>query len=241
MARPPKETVDYFTHDADASDSRTLTILENHYGAEGYATWFKLLERISKTRNHVIVCRNGEDTEFLAAKLKMQPERLEMILEKMAELGAIDTQLWKYKVIWCQNLVDRLKMVYDNRKQLLPRKPSISTDGNLINTTDNPLTIPEIRQTKLKETKLKETKEKRQFLERKQKEFSEYVEKLRSQYNDLDYDKELKKFNLYWSEGGRKLQRPKLALTNWMDKAMEFKNNKLPPTPKGKYSHMVQK
>lgn len=149
MARPIKETVDYFTHDADASESRTVSILENHFGAEGYATWFKLLERISRTRKHIIICRNGEDTEFLAAKLKLQPERLLLILNKMAELNAIDPELWaKNKIIWCQNLVDRLKPVYDNRKQVIPHKPDITTTNNTISTVETALTIPETPQSK---------------------------------------------------------------------------------------------
>ncbi len=39
MPRPQKNTVDYFSHDADASDGRTLSILENNFGAEGYMAW----------------------------------------------------------------------------------------------------------------------------------------------------------------------------------------------------------
>ena len=42
-------------------------------------------------------------------------------------------------------------------------------------------------------------------------------------YQDIDFDNELEKFELYWTEGGRKLKRPKLALKNWMDKAREYK------------------
>jgi len=53
--------------------------------------------------------------------------------------------------------------------------------------------------------------------------FNDYVEELRPQYTDLDFDNELKKFHLYWSEGSRKLKRPKFALKNWMDKARTFK------------------
>jgi len=53
-----------------------------------------------------------------------------------------------------------------------------------------------------------------------------YTEELRPQYPDIDFDNELEKFHLYWSEGGRTLKRPKLALKNWMDKAREFKGEK---------------
>lgn len=53
----------------------------------------------------------------------------------------------------------------------------------------------------------------------------QYLEELRSKYPDLDLDAELVKFNLYWSEGNRKLKRPKLAFLNWMNKAKEIKQN----------------
>lgn len=55
------------------------------------------------------------------------------------------------------------------------------------------------------------------------KSLEEYKEELRSRYPDLDFDLELEKFEQYWSEGGRKLKRPKLALLNWMEKAREIK------------------
>jgi len=52
----------------------------------------------------------------------------------------------------------------------------------------------------------------------------DYINKeLRVDYPDIDIDNELKKFKLYWSEGSRKLQRPKTAFRNWMDKTREFK------------------
>lgn len=61
-------------------------------------------------------------------------------------------------------------------------------------------------------------------------EFEEYIEELRPQFADIKFDSELKKFHLYWSEGNRKLKRPKLALLNWMEKAREIKADKNPPS-----------
>lgn len=84
----------------------------------------------------------------------------------------------------------------------------------------------------------------------KKLEFEQYIEELRPQFTDINFDNELKKFYLYWSEGGRKLQRPKLALKNWMDKARDFKKDKetkgrhnTDPDKyvKGKYGHMVKR
>lgn len=42
MARPKKQTVDYFPH--FVKGGRTIFILENKFGNDGYAFWFKLLE-----------------------------------------------------------------------------------------------------------------------------------------------------------------------------------------------------
>lgn len=124
MARPQKHTVDYLPHNADTSNSHTITILENNFSTEGYSTGFKLLERISMTENHIISCRNNEDTEFLAAKLKLAPRRMMAILNKMAELNFIDFDLWQSRIIWCQDLINRLEPVYDNRKQQKPTMPN---------------------------------------------------------------------------------------------------------------------
>jgi hypothetical protein len=53
--------------------------------------------------------------------------------------------------------------------------------------------------------------------------FDQYKEELRPQYPDLDIDHELIGFNLWWSEGDRKLKRPKSAFLNWLNKAREIK------------------
>jgi len=54
--------------------------------------------------------------------------------------------------------------------------------------------------------------------------FEEYAEELRDRFPYLDFDLELEKFQLYWSEGSRKLKRPKSALLNWMKKAERWES-----------------
>ena len=55
---------------------------------------------------------------------------------------------------------------------------------------------------------------------------SAYLEEMRGQYLDINFDNELEKFHLYWSEGNRELKNPKLALRHWMDKARERNKEK---------------
>ena len=47
MARPAKLTVDYFPH--IINQGKTIFIIENNYGNDGYAFWFKLLELLGAT------------------------------------------------------------------------------------------------------------------------------------------------------------------------------------------------
>ena len=52
MSGKPKEVVNYFPHMCNASDGRTLYILEHKYGISGYGFWFKLLEILGSTAGH---------------------------------------------------------------------------------------------------------------------------------------------------------------------------------------------
>ena len=159
MARPLKQTVDYFAHDSDATEGRTLSILFNNFGHEGISCWWQLLERISRTNNHVISLRNGEDIEYLSAKLHFQPARLKEILAKLAELGAIDHELFDGGLIWSQNFVERLEQVYKTRKQEIPPKPVLSVKETKLSTKETKLLTPETPHTILKDTTLNNTKQ----------------------------------------------------------------------------------
>ncbi len=52
--------------------------------------------------------------------------------------------------------------------------------------------------------------------------FEEYKESLRERFAIIDFDGEIEKFNLYWQDGKRKLKNPKLALLNWMQRAVKY-------------------
>jgi len=109
---------------------------------------------------------------------------------------------------------------------VIPENPARATQE--LRKSNDRQTLGEVKvKVKVKDKVKEEEREKATSPEITKSKFDEYVEELRPQYTDLDYDKELKKFHLYWSEGSRKLKRPKSALTNWMDKAREFKQEKV--------------
>ena len=151
MARPKKETVDYFPHDANASDGVTLTIIQSKFGNDGYAFWFRLLEILASTKGHVFNCRNTVRWQFLQAKTHLQEDTVCSLLDLLSDLDAIDSALWKEKkLIWCDNLVNNVADVYRNRRMDVPEKP-ISTDDN---TTADVVSNTKSTQTKLNKTKL---------------------------------------------------------------------------------------
>lgn len=123
MGRPRKQTVDYFPH-FTSSDSKTKFILEQNWGNDGYAFWFKLLELLGRSDGHYYDCSKAADSKYLAALTRIDENTVKEILDTLADLGNIDRDLWEErKVIWCQNFVDNLQDVYSKRTAVIPKKP----------------------------------------------------------------------------------------------------------------------
>ena len=124
MARPKRQTVDYFLH--YCKGGKTLYILEGKYGNDGYAFWFKLLELLGESEGHFYSCVNTTDWEFLLAKTRVQEDVANGIIDILIDLGKIDADLWRVgRILWVENLVKYLAEVYKRRRADLPRKPSL--------------------------------------------------------------------------------------------------------------------
>jgi hypothetical protein len=165
MARPKKQIVDYFPHDTDASDSRVLTVLQNKYGNDGYAFWFKVKELLGRTPGHFYNFNNPDDWEFLLAKTHISvTETAKSILGTLAVLEAIDPKLYQLGIIWSQELVDSVADVYKKRKEKKPERPNsvgetpISATETLVSGGGNPLSSPHTPLSLSNQTKVKESK-----------------------------------------------------------------------------------
>lgn len=131
MARPKKKGVDYFPH--DCVSGKTIFILEQKFGNDGYSFWFKLLEFLGTKEGHFLDCSDAEDMEFLQAKTKLSEEFIFKILDLLSNLKAIDSELWQKRVVWSQRFVDGVSVVYTNRRVETPRRPDfyiVSTGHN---------------------------------------------------------------------------------------------------------------
>ena len=152
MGRPKKQTVDYFPH--VCNHGKTIFILEQKYGNDGYAFWFKLLEMLGSSEGHYLQLENGEDWEFLQAKTRLDSTTCEEMLDLLATLNAIDKDLWgKQKIVWSDNFVKNIEDVYKNRRVETPKKPSFykqKPHQKEVSTNEKP-------QTKLKETRVNNT------------------------------------------------------------------------------------
>lgn len=113
MARPQKTTVDYFPHFTETG--KTLFIIEQKYGNDGYAVWFKLLQLLGKSDNLVYDTRNSFDWEFLSAKTRVNESLLRDILNTLAKLEAINPELWEIGLIWSCNFAENVGDAFKRR------------------------------------------------------------------------------------------------------------------------------
>ena len=159
MGRKDKFTVDYFPH--NCNHGKTIFILETRFGNNGYAVWFKTLELLGSSNNHFIDCRNTTDWEFMSAKMQVEPDRLQQIYNLLANLKAIDQDLWEHKIIWSQKFIDNLEDVYSRRTSICMNKDSLCKHLSIKckrKSANRRIDVSRNTQTKLNNTKLNNTK-----------------------------------------------------------------------------------
>jgi hypothetical protein len=120
MGRHTKATVDYFPH--YVHHGKTLYILEQRWGINGYAGFYKLLEILADEPGHFYDARKTDKFEFLIAKIGISgPE----ILQKLSDLEIIDSELWSHHIIWMESFVESVKDAYSKRSTPLPTRPPL--------------------------------------------------------------------------------------------------------------------
>lgn len=131
MARPRKNTVEYFPH--ICKSGKTISILEKKFGNDGYACWFKILEFLGDSEGHFFDCSDEYNWEYLKAKtLISEGERLIEIIDLLATVKAIDKDLWSQdKVLWSDNFLLGLAPVYQKRTTEMPPKPGLRNGKQL--------------------------------------------------------------------------------------------------------------
>lgn len=133
MSRPRKANVDYFPHSTE--HGKTMFVLENRWGNDGYAAWFKILEMLGRAENHFIDTRDAETWEYLVANLRITPNTTCEILNTLSNLRAIDSELWEsFQVIFSTNFVDGVTPAYRFRKdKIITRDIVLNSVSHVLN------------------------------------------------------------------------------------------------------------
>ena len=115
MAREQRKDVDYFPH--ECTHGRKMHIVEERYGNDGYATWFKLLEQLGKANNHYIDVSDEMTQMFLSSIFKINIDLMMRIFSDLSKLNAIDKTLFEeYNIIYSHKFCDSIIDAYRNRK-----------------------------------------------------------------------------------------------------------------------------
>jgi len=114
MARPERNTVDYFPYIVDEGEK--MFYIEETYGNDGFSTFIKILTFLAKTDYHYLDLSKPTTQMFLSAKCKVSRETLNSIITDLVELGKFNKSLWiENKIIWCQDFIDSIQDAYKKR------------------------------------------------------------------------------------------------------------------------------
>ncbi len=163
MARPEKNTVDYFPF--ICAEGKKMYYLEEAYGNDGFATFVKILRELANTEYHYLDLSKNTTKMFLSAKCKVTKETLECIINDLVELGKFDKSFWdEFEVIWCQDFVDSIQDAYKKRSNKCLNKKGLR---ELLNGLRNPKPSfsisegsvkPQRKEKKIKEEKKRESR-----------------------------------------------------------------------------------
>lgn len=157
IGRPRKTNLDYFPH--ETKHGQTIFILQSHYGNDGYAFWFKLLELVSDSENLVYDAENPTKWEYLLAYTGVDENTALDIMAVLENLGKIDKELWDKKLIWIPTLVKRVEKVFNKRKINIPQKPQLpDSEVSESDISDSESSINSISEAETTQSKVKQSK-----------------------------------------------------------------------------------
>ena len=90
MARPKLKTVVYFPHNCHWS--KELEIFINKHGNEGYAFYFRLLELLGITLDHIYDCNKSIHYQYLVSKTGIDEKNFEVYIKYLVSIGVIDEE-----------------------------------------------------------------------------------------------------------------------------------------------------
>lgn len=144
--RSHKTKVDYYPH--YARHGSKMAYLERKYGNDGYAVWFKIMDKLALSDNHHFSLLDEVDMMMFADRCLVDEDRLVSIIEFLVKTGWLHEKLWIERRILCSaEFIENIQDAYLRRK------------NDCINVQALELMYDINTQTILKKTKEEETKE----------------------------------------------------------------------------------
>lgn len=127
MARPLKNSADYYPHDTDMRNDAKIKVIRKTHGATGYAVWAMLLEVLTDSDNFRIQV-DEITVDLLAADFDLPTETLQEILNSFRRLKLIQ---YTDKVIFAPALFPRMEplMAKRDRKRAWAERNKPIQDG----------------------------------------------------------------------------------------------------------------
>jgi hypothetical protein len=125
MPRPQKNSADYFSHDADASDNTKIMIMEARYGTDSYAFFFKLLELLTKSDNFEIDEPDDWWFDLYSDKWRIEKIRMKEIYEIFFD-KRINLLQKKDGKVYSESLKRRLQPLVNKRKNMRAKYNGVS-------------------------------------------------------------------------------------------------------------------
>ncbi|MCL2174438.1 MAG: DUF4373 domain-containing protein [Treponema sp.] len=213
MARPERHDVDYFP--LLVKSGKTLTVLQNKYGIEGYGFFYKMLSFLAITPDHHYKIKDESDLlHFMSLTLMTDEKKVIDMIELMVKTEKLDKELWRnHKVIACPAFLESIKDAYNKRNNVIitieeiRAKYTNSDISSPLKGAETPFTATETGlsaengdnnpQSKVKKSKVKKSKEicgkphKPRLRDREPENDFEFVEKAYWTNWDMLYSKKL--------------------------------------------------
>jgi hypothetical protein len=215
MARPESNTVSYFPH--KIGDGKKIFSIETKYGNDGYATWFKILEKLATTEFHYLDLNDEVEVMYLSAKCKVSEDTLFAIINDLTRLGCFDKTLWEKRYIWSQVFIDSIQDAYSRRNNKCITYDNLCKHllGLCSTETELPSEIPDSNP----QSKVKKSKEKKSVYPAPS--FDEFLEYFKS--NGYSQEGARKSFEYYEASKDEKNQwydRDNNLVKSWKQKVI---------------------
>jgi hypothetical protein len=118
VGRTPKKYVDYFPHLCKHGES--MHYMEKKYQNDGYAVWYKLLEKLALTDDHYLDLKKESKIMYLSSFCLVSEEMLLNIIDDLVKLEEFHIELWeKHKIIYNEKFIDNVQDAYRMRNSKL--------------------------------------------------------------------------------------------------------------------------